>query len=441
MAIMGNLDRTILRTWREDDGSAGGARVRQLRRHRTRSGSNQEVTTAVYLLMVLTAGAYIPSPLYPSYEHAFGFNDLMLTAIFAAFAVAACPALLLLGPSYDTWGPRPLLRASLLLAAGGAGCFLFASGPGWLLAARGLQGLALAAVTAAATTVIIDRSRLARRNQASLLASIAFVGGTAAGPLGAGLLAEYIPAPFTVPYLVLLVLVGYGWIRTNRLRPVRPSHGKARSWRPTHPHVPRGMRAVFAAGAASGFLGWTVAGIFLVLIPAVLPRAAGTGNRAVIGLVVCVVLLCSAVAQLTLTRMPPSRAQKLGTVALVISLCLLAPTGGGGTLSLLLTAAVLAGVGHGLAYAGASAMVEAAVPDEYRGGVTAALYLVFYLGTAVPTVVVGLLTLAHPLATAISWLSCLGIAFGTLSFAAVLIIRAPSVEKQPASAQHDSALS
>src|SRR5699024_12163617 len=38
----------------------------------------------------------------------------------------------------------------------------------------------------------------------------------------------------------------------------------------TWPHVPRSIRAAFASAAASGFLAWTAAGIFLALGPSLL---------------------------------------------------------------------------------------------------------------------------------------------------------------------------
>ncbi|MFD0776192.1 MFS transporter, partial [Streptomonospora algeriensis] len=98
-------------------------------RRRTR-----ERRTAAYLLVVLTAGAYLPSPLYPGYQAAFGFSDLVMTLIYATFALVSAPALLLFGPAADALGPRPVLRSSVGAAALGSACFALAEGPAWLLA-------------------------------------------------------------------------------------------------------------------------------------------------------------------------------------------------------------------------------------------------------------------------------------------------------------------
>lgn len=371
------------------------------------------MATAVYLLVVETAGAYIPTPLYPGYEQAFGFSDLVLTLVYALFALVSMPALLVAGPIRDALGSRVLLWASLGLAAAGSGCFLLAQGPTWLLGGRVLQGLALGAVTVAATTLITERARSGRSSRASLGASLAFVAGTAAGPIGAGLAAQYVPAPFATPYLAHLGLLALGAVALSRL--ARPAHprGRARTLRWTRPGVPHGMRATFAAAAGAGFLAWCVAGVFLALIPSLLHRYLHTGNPALAGAVVGLVLVCSGLTQLATARTRAATAQTVGTLLLLAGLAVLLLGRIGLTATVI--AAVLAGIGHGLAYRGATATVDAATPEARRGAVTAALYVAFYLGTGLPTIVVGLLTLAVPLLTAVTWLAAGVLGFGVLT--------------------------
>src|SRR5699024_4577605 len=189
----------LLRRSFDDDGCAGAARTPTRIRTRDRL---RETRTGVYLLVVLTAGAYLPSPLYPGYQQAFGFSDLTMTLVYATFALVSAPALLLLGPAADALGPRPVLRASVLLAAAGSACFALADGPIWLLAGRAAQGMALGGATGAATALMVRSSPGHRRLRASMLAGMAFVAGTAAGPIAAGALAQYAPAPTVLPYLI-----------------------------------------------------------------------------------------------------------------------------------------------------------------------------------------------------------------------------------------------
>lgn len=371
----------------------------------------------MYLLVVLTAGAYLPSPLYPGYQHAFGFSDLTMTLIYAMFALVSAPALLLFGSAADALGPRAVLRISVVVAALASGCFALAQGPVWLLVGRAAQGLALGAATGAATALITEHAPARNQVQASVLASMAFVAGTAAGPIAAGALAQYAPAPQVLPFLVHLVLLAVGWRRASSL--TAPA-SRWRCWRPTRPRIPGGMRLLFATAAATGFLAWTVAGLFLAVIPAVLSRAAQISNLAIIGGVVGAVLACSVLSQPLVARCGAGLAQLAGLSALLVSLGALALTGGG-SVSVTVIGAVAAGIGHGLAYGGATAAIDAAAPEDKRGAISSALYLAFYVGSGGPAVAVGLLTVWHPLTTAVSWLSAAAAALVPLAGIAIVL--------------------
>ncbi|TDC93775.1 MFS transporter [Saccharopolyspora aridisoli] len=351
--------------------------------------------TGLYVLVVLTVGAYLPSPLLPGYQDDFGFGDLTMTLIYATFALVSAPALLLLGTATDVVGPRSVLRASLIAGAVASLCFALASSPLWLVAGRAAQGVALGTATGAASVLISQNAR----ERAALLASTAFVAGTAAGPIVGGVLAEHAPAPFVLPFLLHLVALGYGWSRVSAL----PASAPGGRWRPSRPRVPAGMRAVFGLSAATGFLAWTAVGLFLSLIPALLDRAGHT-DLAVSGCVLGAVLICSVLTQPLVSRWGAHRAQLLGLCALFVSLVLLA-LAGGGTALVTLIAAVTAGAGHGLAYGGATAAVERTVPPAQRGAITGALYLAFYLGAGCPAIAVGLIALGEPLGTATSWVA------------------------------------
>jgi len=355
----------------------------------------------VFVLVVLTAGAYLPSPLYPGYQQAFGAGDLVMTLTYATFALVSAPALLLFGPASDALGPVPVLRMSIAAAAVGSVCFALASGPGWLIAGRAAQGLALGAAAGAAGALIASRRPASGGREAAVVASAAFLAGTAAGPVASGLLAEYAPAPLVLPFALHLVLLWIGWRRVAALAAVPGA--RVRRWRPTRPQIPAAVRPLFRAAALTGFLAWTAAGLFLSVIPVLLGRA-GLGNLAVIGGVLGTVLVCSLLTQPLVAAVGARTAQLTGLAAVFAGLVMLALSAEG-PVPLSLAAAVVAGTGHGLAYGGAAAAVEEAVPGERRGAVTGALYLAFYLGAGLPAIVIGLLALAVPLAAATAWVT------------------------------------
>ncbi|WP_152523013.1 MFS transporter [Nocardiopsis potens] len=363
------------------------------------TGRSRETTAGVFVLVVLTAGAYLPSPLYPGYQQAFGAGDLAMTLTYATFALVSAPTLLLLGPASDALGPVPVLRLSIAAAAVGSLCFAAAAGPGWLIAGRAAQGLALGAATGAAGALIASGGAGAGGRRAAALAGTAFLAGTAAGPVASGLLAAYAPMPRVLPFALHLVLLWAGWRLVSAL--ARTPGARVRRWRPTRPQIPAAVRPHFTAAALSGFLAWAAAGLFLSVIPALLERG-GQGSPAVVGGVLGTVLVCSLLARPLVAAVGPWTAQLAGLAAVLLGLVLLAFSAEG-PVPLTLAAAVVAGAGHGAAYGGAAAAVEEAVPAERRGAVTGALYLAFYLGAGLPAIAIGLASLAVPLAAATTW--------------------------------------
>lgn len=276
------------------------------------------------------------------------------------------------------------------------------------------------------------------RGRASLNASLAFVGGTAAGPIGVSIVVNIGPDTFITAYIIHVGLLIYGWLRVERL--AAPTGTPHKRWRPTWPRVPRGIRGSFITAATTGFLAWTAAGMFLALGPSLLLRYVihsdsggllqsglkhvGANVPVLAAASIALVLGCSMLAQLAAMRLDAARAQLAGLVLLIAALAILGAAGTDASLSTFFIVSATAGIGHGLAYHGAAASVDAITPSQYRGGVTAALYLAFYLGSGIPTIGIGVLTLWHPLASAVSWLAWSGVAVGIVI--AISIIRTPS---------------
>ncbi len=163
---------------------------------------------AAFTLGVLLTGTNIPTPLYPAYERLFGFPPLVVTLVFAVYAIVLIPSLLVFGPLSDAIGRRRVLIPAVVAAAFGSVLFAAASATGWLFAARAVQGLALGAVQGTASAALTEVDPTGNKRRAALVASLVTVGGSAAGPLLGGVLAQYAPAPRVLPYLVEIVLLG-----------------------------------------------------------------------------------------------------------------------------------------------------------------------------------------------------------------------------------------
>lgn len=163
------------------------------------------LAAATYL--VLLAGTNIPTPLCGHYASAFGFGRATVNAVFAVYVAALVPSLLFVGPLSDAIGRRRVLLPAIALGVIGAALFAAAQGAGWPYAARLVQGLALGAASSPVTALIVEREPNADRGRAAMVAALAAVTGVGSGPLLGGLLAQYLPAPTALPYLVEITLL------------------------------------------------------------------------------------------------------------------------------------------------------------------------------------------------------------------------------------------
>lgn len=388
----------------------------------------RQMWVAGAVLAVLSAAANMAGPLYPAYQQMWAMSDLTMTALYATFAVVAVPSLLLFGPAADALGRKPVLVIGLACALGGTVLFAVDGGVPVLFLGRVLLGMGLGMGTGAGVAMMVEASPPLRPTLGSTSATLVFVGGSGFGPLMAGAAAQYLPAPTTVPFVVMSVLVVLALASVCTLDgPLLPARQR---WRPTRPAVPVSMRHSFVIAGITGFLGWTVAGVFLALLPSVTESVMATPNRAVSGAVVGAVLLCSALSQPVAPRLEPRAAQTIGLTALAVGMTLLVSSylplfDGGRALVLVAVAAVISGCGHGISYWGASREVDTLTPHRSRAGVTAALYLSFYAGAGFPAVAAGMLSLATPLTIAIPVISMV------LVLAIVVFLPVPSLVQTP----------
>jgi MFS family permease len=79
--------------------------------------------------------------------------------------------------------------------------FAAARGTAWLVAARAVQGLGQGMMSGAATAALAELVGVGQERQAALLATLAQSGGSAAGVLTSGMLAQWAPAPEVLPYV------------------------------------------------------------------------------------------------------------------------------------------------------------------------------------------------------------------------------------------------
>ena len=338
-------------------------------------------------------GSTIVTPLYALYREEFGFSEVTLTLIYAAYAFGNLCSLFLLGRLSDQIGRRPTALPALGIAIAAMLVFLFATGTPWLFVARALTGLGIGLAAGASAAWIAD---LTRRDKASRSASImtgaSFV-GLAIGALLAGVLAEYAPAPLRLPfvvYLLLLAIMAYFIARTKETvrDPVRTFEETSLEPRIG---VPRDIRARFVSPATAAFATFALAGFYVALSPGVLSRDMEITNLAAAGAIVCELFVAAAITVAASTGVKARTAMLSGAALLIPSVAFLVTAQAMGSLSVLIAGAAVTGAAIGLGYSGTLEVINNIAPDDKHAEVVSSYQIVCFTGNGLPVVGVGVI--------------------------------------------------
>lgn len=371
-----------------------------------------------YAFAVTMLGTTLPTPLYRSYQHRLHFHSLMTTVIYAVYAVGVISALVLFGRASDVLGRRRMLLAGLACAALSALVFLFGSGLVPLFAGRVLSGVSAGIFTTTATVTLVELATAHRREQATLAATAVNILGLAFGPLLAGALAAWAPAPLHLPFvanLVALIPAAIGvWLMPETLRVRHRTR-----LRPELPTVPQEARGVFVPAAIAIFAAFAVFGLLTAIEPGFLATLLHRTHPALAGVVVCSMFVGSVVGQVGLARFSGPLALPTGCAVLIVGLAGIAGALVTASLPVLILGTVVIGVGHGLSFRNGMAAITASTPADRRAGAVSAFFVIAYTGISIPVVLVGVATARWGLRTAgISFTAAVAV----LALAALIII-------------------
>nr|ABS50473.1 NapR9 [Streptomyces aculeolatus] len=338
-------------------------------------------------------GTTLPTPLYGLYRQQIGFSELIVTVVFAVYAVGVIVALLVAGDFSDILGRRPILLCAAALAAGSALLFIFEQGLPQLFAGRVLSGFSAGLFSGTATAAVLDLAPPGRRGRAAFAATAANMGGLGLGPLLSGILAQYAPWPLKLPFLVHLALLVAAaaaiWMLPETVHRTRPRP----SLRPQGMTIPPAVRAVFVPCALAAFAGFSVLGLFTAVAPDFMATVLDVHNLAVAGAVVFSVFCASTAGQLLMGSVSAAKALPLGCAVLVLGLLLIGASLLAESLPILVLGAVAGGAGQGLSFRAGLTLIGAAAPELQRSATLSAFFVFAYVGISLPVVGVGALTL------------------------------------------------
>jgi MFS family permease len=341
-------------------------------------------------------GTTMPSPMYALYADHLDFAVAETTVIYAAYAGGVLAALLVFGSWSDAIGRRPVLLAGALCALASAAVFLNADSMAQLLVGRVLSGLSAGLFTGTATAAVIEAAPPSWRTRAPAVATIANMGGLSSGPILAGLLVQYEPAPLRMPFVVHIILVV---LAAGAVLAVPETSSRTGNLRLRSLSVPAPVRPVFVIAGLAAFAGFAVTGLFAAVAPAFVANVIGIENHALAGLTAGSIFAASAGAQIFAVRIPPRRAVAVGCAILVAGMLILAAALHFSSLPGLIAASVVSGIGQGVSFSRGLAAVVEATPAECRASVGSAYFVVSYIAISLPVIGAGLAAQAWGLRT------------------------------------------
>ena len=373
------------------------------------AGSGWDASTTARLVMAgtviftLLVGANLATPLYPLLQARLGLSPLGVTAAFASYVLALVSTLMLAGHWSDHIGRRAALILAVIAGLAGGWVFAHAGSLAALSAGRALQGVAVALATGASAAAL--RELLPSRPEwASRFTLLASAGGVAAGPLIGGVL-SMLPGPTTAPYYVHSAVLAALLVPLYLLRArpaIKPPDGPRplKVLAPRRPSVSTEARGAFWLAAGVGFLSFSVFGFCLSLAPGYFAQIVHADSRPLIGALAGLTLGASALSQLLTVRgryLVPA-----GLAVLGVSVLLLAAAAAWNSPLLLVFASISAGLGQGVAFRTAFNDVAGKVESAHHAQVISTVYVITYLGSAVPVIGLGWATAAFGLEASVT---------------------------------------
>lgn len=346
------------------------------------------ITVAVSFLLLV--GANLATPLYPQLQADLNLGPMGTTIAFSSYVCSLLFFLLAVGHWSDHIGRRAALVLAVVVTLAGTIAFGAASSLIELCIGRGLQGAGVALATGA-TAAALRELLPSKPDWASRFTLLASSGGVAFGPFLGGLLAA-LPGGRTTVFtiqavLLLLVLIPLGTLQARPAIGI-PSRGqRSKALAPRRIGIPREARSHFWMAALVGFLSFAVFGFVLSLAPGYMARAFDLDALWAIGLVAGLPLGISALSQVVVRG--GNYLLPLGLVLLGAGTVALSFSASQGSLPIAVLSLAVLGLGQGIAFRTAFALCVDAVSTALHAQTVSAVYLVTYLGSAVPVIALG----------------------------------------------------
>ncbi|WP_246788441.1 MFS transporter [Bradyrhizobium sp. CCBAU 53421] len=352
-------------------------------------------TAALAAVGMLLATAFglstLITPLYLIYQKTFGFSQITLTLIYAAYAIGNIAALLF-GRASDRAGRRMTALSAIAVLILAALIFLFARGIAWLYVGRILSGLGIGLASGTGNAWLAELVGEADKGRAAIIGTSTNFLGLGVAALLSGLLAQYAPWPLQLSFIIyLLVACAVAmliWITRETVQHPDPRQIELRP----KLALPRKVQAQFVAPAITGFGLMALVGFYASLMPSILSHDLHIENRAAGGALLFELALVVALV-IVATQALASRTSMLWSLALMIpASAAIVVAQVSASLWVMLAATAVVAISAGLGYRGSLQVVNQIAPADERAAVVSTYFVCCFIGNALPVIGVGVLS-------------------------------------------------
>lgn len=336
-------------------------------------------------------GSTAPSPLYPIYIQTLGLKETTATAIFGIYAVGTLVALFVTG-RLGRWAVdrRRVILPALMVTAAGALIFAVADNVAWLFVGRFLNGVGTGAITGLASTALYELAPAHKKRSGPVLATLAFTGGSAGGPLITSAMLAVGLAPTVAPFILIACMATLAWV-TLALSAWPSAHANGAESAPIEPTDDKGSMSLFALGCLGVATAWMLGSVLMAVGANLGTNLYGLRDAAIAGLIPALFQIFAGVGQVVWGRVVSRRAMLIGFVGVIVAqvaLALAAPSANGGLMMMIMP---VHGFFYGALFVGALGQASAAAPPSRRARFVSRFYIVGYLSNVLPSLAMGML--------------------------------------------------
>ncbi len=338
-------------------------------------------------LMSFMAAASAPAPLYQIYQRLWHFSPVILTLIFATYALFLLLALLIAGSISDYIGRKPVILLAILLQMTSMMFFLFSNDINMLFVARAIQGIATALAVSSIGAALLDLNK----HKGPIINSICPMLGMTVGSILACLVLQYSNAPLHLIFEILIVIYLIEFILTIFSPETAVKRSGALASLKLKMAVPPAAKFALISISPVNIALWMLSGIFLSLMPSLFVQAFQIHSAWLNGLSFSAITLSGAIGIVLLRKSASVFILKFGTIHLILGTIILILGINLVNIYLLFIGSIIAGLGFGTSFMGAIRTVMPLAKPEERAGLMAAFYVESYLAFSVPAIIAGLL--------------------------------------------------